>query len=150
MAMFALELGLCFVATIAFAIIFNIPLRLVWWGGVIGVCTWAIYSLMPVLGLSLVFAAAVAAFFASFVSQWFARFMKVPVTTFSLPGIIPLIPGSRAYETMLAFVQERYLYGLEQGVETVLQAIAIAAGLVFAFSVFSVGKGVGQRYETHR
>ncbi|SDI95820.1 threonine/serine exporter family protein [Alteribacillus bidgolensis] len=145
-----LELLLCFIATVAFGIIFNIPLRLVWWGGFIGVITWFIYSFLPDFGWSKVFSAAVAAFAAAFVSHWLARFRRVPVTTFTIPGIIPLVPGERAYSTMLAFVEEDYFNGLQQGIETLLQAGAIAAGLVFALSIFSIGKGVGQRYETNR
>ncbi|SDI12521.1 Uncharacterized membrane protein YjjB, DUF3815 family [Alteribacillus persepolensis] len=145
-----LELIFCFIATIAFGIIFNIPLRLVWWGGLIGMTAWFIYSSLPYFGWSSVFAAAAAAFTAAFLSHLLARFRRVPVTTFTIPGIIPLVPGGRAYSTMLAFVEEDYYNGLQLGVETVLQAGAIAAGLVFALSIFSIGKGVGQRYETNR
>lgn len=144
-----LELIFCFVATVAFGIIFNIPLRLVWWGGLIGMLIWLIYSSLPMYGLSQVYAAAVAAFVAAFTSHWLARFKKVPVTTFTIPGIIPLVPGGRAYSSMLAIVEENYSSGIELGVETLLQAGAIAGGLVFALSIFSIGKGVGQRYETN-
>ncbi|WP_026702324.1 threonine/serine exporter family protein [Salibacterium aidingense] len=145
-----LELLFCFMATVAFGVIFNIPFRLVWWGGLIGIMTWFIYSLLPDLGLSQVNAAAVAAFTVAFSSHWLAKFKKVPVTTFMIPGIIPLVPGGRAYSSMLAFVEENYVNGLGLGVETLLQAGAIAGGVGFALSIFSIGKGVGQRYETHR
>ncbi|MFB5663771.1 threonine/serine exporter family protein [Alteribacillus sp. HJP-4] len=146
--MIILELFLCFVATATFGIIFNIPLRLLWWGGLIGVLAWFIYSTLPIYDFTDVFAAATAAFAAAFTSHWLAKWIRVPVTMFTIPGIIPLVPGGRAYSTMLAFVEEDYLQGLELGVETLLQAGSIAAGLVFALSIFSFGKGVGQRYET--
>lgn len=105
---------------------------------------------MPEFDIPLAFATGAAAFSAAFISHWLARFQRVPVTTFTIPGIIPLVPGGKAYATMLAFVDEDYITGLEQGVGTLLQAGAIAAGLVFALSVFSIGRGVGQRYETNR
>ncbi|RSL28959.1 threonine/serine exporter [Salibacterium salarium] len=145
-----LELIFCFVATVAFGIIFNIPLRLVWWGGLIGVVIWLIYSSLPIYGFSQVYAAAIAAFVAAFTSHWLARYKKVPVTTFTIPGIIPLVPGGKAYSSMLALVEENYIDGIEQGMATLLQAGSIAGGLVFALSIFSIGKGVGQRYETDR
>ncbi|RKD84147.1 MULTISPECIES: threonine/serine exporter family protein [Sinobaca] len=146
--MIVMEWLICFIATVAFGVIFNIPLRLLWWGGAAGVAAWIVYSTLPELGMSPVFAAAAAAFVAAFAAHWLAIWKKVPVTMFTIPGIIPLVPGGRAYSTMLAFVEENHIRGLEQGVQTFMQAGAIAAGLVFALSLFSIGKGVGQRYET--
>ncbi|WP_018924743.1 threonine/serine exporter family protein [Salsuginibacillus kocurii] len=145
-----LEIILCFIATASFAVIFNVPARLVWIGGCIGIASWYSYSFLPILGVIPVFAAASAAFIAAFLSHLLARFLHVPVTTFAIPGVIPLVPGGRAYSTMLAFVEEDYLNGLERGIETILQAGAIAAGMVFALSIFSIRRGVAQRYETNR
>ncbi|GAK01417.1 MULTISPECIES: threonine/serine exporter family protein [Geomicrobium] len=144
------ELIICGIATIAFAIIFNIPYRLLWMIGLIGMLSWSVYSLLPITGVGPVPAAAVAAFSSALISHFAARKKRVPVTTFTIPGIIPLVPGGRAYETMLAFVQGDYIEGLSQGAGTLLQAGAIAGGLAFALSIFSIGRGVGQRYETNR
>ncbi|GAK09999.1 LOW QUALITY PROTEIN: integral membrane protein [Geomicrobium sp. JCM 19038] len=143
------ELIICGIATIAFAIIFNIPYRLLWMIGLIGMLSWSVYSLLPITGVGPVPAAAVAAS-SALISHFAARKKRVPVTTFTIPGIIPLVPGGRAYETMLAFVQGDYIEGLSQGAGTLLQAGAIAGGLAFALSIFSIGRGVGQRYETNR
>jgi uncharacterized membrane protein YjjB (DUF3815 family) len=146
-----LELIFCFFATVAFGVIFNVPKRILWIGGAIGALAWFIYSILPTYGMSEVFATAVASLICATSSHLLARIFRVPVTTFSIPGIIPLVPGSRAYFTMLAFVDGDYLYGLQLGIETMLRAGAIAAGLVFALSIFSIGKGgIGQRYETRR
>lgn len=144
-----IELIFCFMATVAFGVIFNVPKRVVWIGGVIGALAWFIYSTLPELGVTVVFATAVASLVSATSSHLLARKYRVPVTIFSIPGIIPLVPGSRAYFTMLAFVDGDYILGLQLGIETMLQAGAIAAGLVFALSIFSIGKGgIGQRYET--
>ncbi|WP_307190063.1 threonine/serine exporter family protein [Geomicrobium sp. JCM 19038] len=56
------ELIICGIATIAFAIIFNIPYRLLWMIGLIGMLSWSVYSLLPITGVGPVPAAAVAAF----------------------------------------------------------------------------------------
>src|SRR5690625_1775404 len=98
-----LELFLCFTATIAFGIIFNIPARLVAVAGVVGVVAWTIYRLLPLyLGMNVVFSTAVASFGAGLLAHILARRKHVPVTTFTIPGIIPLVPGGKAYATMLA------------------------------------------------
>ncbi|QQK74293.1 threonine/serine exporter family protein [Salicibibacter cibarius] len=142
------ELLICFMATVAFAIIFNTPSRLLWRIGLIGVLAWTIYSSIQDINVSFIAAAAVAAFSASLMSYGLSRHHRVPVTTFAIPGIIPLVPGGKAYETMLAFVEENYIEGLTQGAATLLHAGAIAGGVVFALSIFSIGRGVDQRYET--
>ncbi|WP_332633178.1 threonine/serine exporter family protein [Halalkalibacter flavus] len=146
-----IELLFCFFATVAFGIIFNVPKQVLWIGGAIGALAWYIYSILPALGMSDVFATAVASFICATVAHLLAKKFRVPVTTFSIPAIIPLVPGSRAYFTMLAFVDGDYINGLQLGIETMLRAGGIAAGLVFALSIFSIGKGgIGQRYEIRR
>lgn len=145
------ELIFCFAATVAFGVIFNVPKRVIWIGGGIGSLAWFIYSTLPTYGMSEIFATAVAALVCAAISHLLAKRYRVPVTTFSIPAIIPLVPGSRAYFTMLAFVDGDYLNGIQLGIETMLRAGAIAAGLVFALSIFSIGKGgIGQRYESRR
>jgi len=145
------EVIICFIATVGFGIIFNVPGRAVLIGGAIGSLSWFILKTLPQLGASSILATAIAAFTAATISRFLAKPFRFPGTVFSIPGIIPLVPGSKAYFTMLAFVEGNYLLGLEQGIETMLQAGAIAAGLVFSLSMFSFGKGgIGQRYETKR
>ncbi|WP_017729489.1 threonine/serine exporter family protein [Halalkalibacterium ligniniphilum] len=145
------ELVFCFIATVAFGIIFNVPKKAIWLGGIIGAVAWYIYRTLPEYDVSTVFATAVASLVGATIAHLLAKRYRVPVTTFSIPGIIPLVPGSRAYFTMLAFVDGDYILGLQLGIETMLQAGAIAGGLVFALSIFSFGKGgIGQRYETRR
>ncbi|KGA96327.1 hypothetical protein AJ85_09980 [Alkalihalobacillus alcalophilus ATCC 27647 = CGMCC 1.3604] len=145
------EVIVCYFATVAFGVIFNGPLRIIWIGGVIGAMSWFIYSTLPTLGISFVFATAVAALMAATCSHLLAKWFRVPVTMFSIQGIIPLVPGSKAYYTMLSFLDGDYIEGIQIGIDTMLQAGAIAAGLVFALAVFSFGKGgIGQRYEAKR
>ena len=45
-------------------------------------------------------------------SELLARWHHQPVIVFLTPGIIPLVPGSTAYLTMLAFVQQDYAEGV--------------------------------------
>lgn len=142
-----LQLLITYVATVSFGIIFSVPKRALLIGGLIGTISWGIFQLGIHFNTSYVFATAIASFIAAFISHLLARKVLLPVTTLAIPGIIPLVPGSRAYFTMLAFVESDYLLGLQFGVETMLRAGAIAAGLIFALAIFSFGKGLGTRYE---
>ncbi|WP_416148132.1 threonine/serine exporter family protein [Salipaludibacillus sp. HK11] len=143
-----IELFITFAAIIGFGVIFSVPKRALLLGGGIGVVTWFVLQTGINFGGSAIFSTVIASLTAATIAHLLAKKIKIPVTTLSIPGILPLVPGSRAYFTMLAFVDGDYLQGLEYGVETMLQAGAIAAGLVLALSIFSFGKGIGNRYET--
>ncbi|WP_280772181.1 threonine/serine exporter family protein [Salipaludibacillus daqingensis] len=143
-----IELLMTFAAIIGFGVIFSVPKRALLLGGGIGVVTWFVLQTGINMGTSAIFATVLASLTAATIAHLLAKKIRIPVTTLSIPGILPLVPGSRAYFTMLAFVDGDYLLGLEYGVETMLQAGAIAAGLVLALSIFSFGKGIGNRYET--
>jgi uncharacterized membrane protein YjjB (DUF3815 family) len=145
-----IELIVCFFATVSFGIIFSVPRNALLVGGVIGMVAWGIYRLLPEFGLTAIFATTVASLTVATIAHLLAKKYRIPATVFTIPGIIPLVPGSKAYYTMLAFVESDYLGGLELGIETLLQAGAIAAGIVIALAVFSFGKGIGHRYETNR
>jgi uncharacterized membrane protein YjjB (DUF3815 family) len=147
---FIAELLITFAATVGFGIIFNVPKRALIIGGAIGMCTWAVLSAGLYSGMSHVFSTALASLTAAILSHFIAKRIRIPVTALAIPGILPLVPGSRAYFTMLAFVEGNYIEGLEFGVETMLRAGAIAAGLTFALAIFSFGKGIGHRYEPNR
>ncbi|NJP39033.1 threonine/serine exporter family protein [Alkalicoccus luteus] len=142
------EIILTFAAIIGFGIIFSVPRRALLLGGMIGAWTWTALQGSLYLGITNVVATVIASFTAAVIAHFLARRVQLPVTTLSIPGILPLVPGSLAYFTMLSFVESDYINGLEYGVETMLQAGAIAAGLVLALSVFSFRKGIGNRYET--
>ena len=143
------ELIITFAATVGFGIIFNVPKRALLIGGAIGMVTWAVLSGGLYLGTSHIFSTGLASLTAALIAHFIAKRIRIPVTALSIPGILPLVPGSRAYFTMLAFVDGNYIGGLEHGVETMLRAGAIAAGLVFALAIFSFGKGIGHRYDTN-
>ncbi|MFN7253011.1 MAG: threonine/serine exporter family protein [Anaerobacillus sp.] len=145
-----IELIVCFFATVSFGIIFSVPRNSLLLGGGIGSLAWAIYRLLPEYGVTSIFATSIASITAAMLAHFLARKYRIPATAFTIPGIIPLVPGSKAYYTMLAFVEGDYIGGLELGIVTMLQAGAIAAGIVFALAVFSFGKGIGHRYEGGR
>jgi uncharacterized membrane protein YjjB (DUF3815 family) len=55
-----------------------------------------------------------------------ARIIKAPVTIFLICSIIPLVPGSGMYYTMLECVKGSINNALNQGFETLSNAMSIA------------------------
>ncbi|CAM3987584.1 Threonine/Serine exporter ThrE domain-containing protein [Alkalicoccus chagannorensis] len=141
------EILLTILAIVGFGILFSVPRRVLFIGGAIGGWTWFALQMGLEAGVTNVVSTVIASFTAASISHFLAKRLQIPVTTLSIPGILPLVPGSLAYFTMLDFVEGDYLGGLENGVQTMLQAGAIAAGLVLGLAVFSFGVGRGNRYE---
>ena len=120
-----------FIASAAFAILFNAPQRSLLQCGLVGTLSWMIYTLL--LGhADDVLAALVATFLVGIVSQMFAKFYKMPVIIFSISGIIPLVPGGLAYNAMRSVVQNDYTAAVQFGVQAFLLAGSIALGLVLS------------------
>lgn len=126
-----------FVSAIAFAHLFHVPKEQLIRCGLAGGVGWAIFLLtrdyLGEVGGMFIAATVVALF-----SEILARSWKQPVVIFLIPGVIPLVPGGKAYLTMLSFLQNDYLEGLELLVSTVFLAGAVAAGIILASSVFRV------------
>lgn len=121
------------IATMGFGIVFSVPKRAIFSGGIIGMLGWSsyVYSTM-VLNFDMVVATLVASIIVSFSSQILARIQKHPVTIFSIAGIIPLVPGGLAYDTMRYFVENNYDLALIAGARTLFISGAIACGLIFS------------------
>ncbi|MGE4274323.1 MAG: threonine/serine exporter family protein [Desulfitobacterium sp.] len=122
-----------FLATMAFGVLFNVPKKTLLGGGLVGMLGWMIYvTLTKELNVNLVTATLAASFGVATLSQGLARKLKLPVTVFSVSGIIPLVPGGMAYDTMRQLIENNYLEGLRLGSITLLIAGAIAFGLIFS------------------
>ncbi|HHY10857.1 MAG TPA: threonine/serine exporter, partial [Firmicutes bacterium] len=105
--------------------------------GLVGGAGWLVFLLAKdILGeISAMFLAATVA---AVLSETFARRIKQPVVVLLIPGVIPLVPGGKAYLTMLSFLQDDYIQGLELLVSTMFLAGAVAAGIILASSAFRI------------
>ena len=137
---------LSLISSVAYGTLFNVPIRTLWAGGLVGMFGWAIFMTMPIFDLKPAFSIFIAAIFVSLFSQILSIRMRVPSTNFSIAGIIPLVPGSTAYRSMFAFVNGDNISGITLSVQTSLEAGAIASGLILGLSLFSVWKGFVKRY----
>lgn len=121
------------ITTMAFGIIFNVPKKSIITGGIIGMIGWYVLILLTrEHQFDMVSATLIAAFIVATSSQILARYQKMPVTVFSVAGIIPLVPGGLAYDTMRHFVENDYNVAMEFATKTLLISGAIAFGLIFS------------------
>jgi uncharacterized membrane protein YjjB (DUF3815 family) len=135
------EALLAFVATIGFAVLFNVPRRSLWACGLVGMAghlvdAWVLHAGASPAGAAFAGAAAVGA-----LGELFAYLLHLPATTFIVTGFIPLIPGVAAAKAMIAFLREDYQSGAASAVRATLSSAAIAAGIG---SVGVVARGVRQ------
>lgn len=125
--------------TLGFAILYNIPRRTLLPCSLIGSFGWFIYFFTSeILEIQLFVAAGAASLGIAVVSQLFARRFSVPVTIFSIPAIIPFVPGGSAYNGMRAFVMGEYLIATGYVIDTFIIAGAIALGLTVNTAIFQV------------
>ncbi|OPH57552.1 hypothetical protein BC351_03235 [Paenibacillus ferrarius] len=121
-----------FIATAAFAILFNVPKRSLVQCGFVGMVGWMLYVSCQLIPLNPILATLIASFFVTVVSQFFAKIYKTPVIVFSVSGIIPLVPGGLAYDAMRNVVLNNYDLAVQMAAKAFMLSGAIAIGLVFS------------------
>lgn len=131
-----LEMVIAFLATVAFAIVFNVPSRCILFCGGTGAVGWFIFQGLG-SGNDAIF---LASLMVGLIAEFGARKLRVPVSVLSVPGVIPLVPGGIAYSTMLSVVKGNTGAAISQGVETVFSAGAIAVGVALAEIPFRLVK----------
>lgn len=132
---------LSLISSTAWCVLFNVPIRTIFAGGLAGMIGFLVFSYLPALGSEVLLSTFVAAAVVSLLSQLLSIILRVPSTNFSVAGIIPLVPGSLAYKSMLAFVNNNYVEGITLATKTMMVAGAIASGLMFGISVLTIWRG---------
>ncbi|MFO8069146.1 MAG: threonine/serine exporter family protein [Alkalibacterium sp.] len=128
-----------FVASFAFGVMYNVPTRTLFASSISGALGWLVYYIIAFQFDFVVFiGAGAASFLVAFFSQWFARHYRMPVIVFAVPAIIPLVPGSSAYNMMRAFIEGNSELALMYGTETFLVSGAIALGLSINSGLFQI------------
>lgn len=129
-----------FIASAAFGIIFNVPIKSLIKCGLVGMIGWGIYYYLAGEQYDVIFATLVATFFIAFISHILAKMYKTPVIIFSVSGIIPLVPGGLAYDAMRQFVENDYNHAIQLAAKAFMISGSIAIGLVFSEVIYSTIK----------
>lgn len=124
-----------FLASLGFAIIFNIRGKNIFIASLGGSISWFIYLLMQNLHNSNTVSLFVATLVVSIYSEAMARVFKSPVTTYTICGIIPLVPGYGMYYTMYYTISGNISKATLTGLQTLTGAGAIAIAIVMISSL---------------
>ena len=104
--------GFACIATMAFAVLFQAPKKIVLIDGVIGAIGWVVFIyLRHELGYTSFVSNFCATISLALASELSSRIFKQPVTVFVIPGIVPLVPGLGIYQGMFAIINNEYNNG---------------------------------------
>ena len=123
------------VATFGFCISFNIKGEKIFFAAIGGGLSWFFYSLPLEFGLSNTTSLFISSIIFSVYSEFLARIFKTPVTTFVICALIPLVPGSGMYYTMLNAISGDINKALELGLNTLGSAGTLALGVLFVSTI---------------
>ena len=118
-----------FVGSFGFAVLYNLRGKKLCMAGISGMVSWIAYLIvwneMP-------------STFVTIYAETMARILKTPVTVFLITGIIPLVPGGNLYYTMNYVLAKQWHLFYLYGQKTLLIAVAVAAGIMTASSVYGI------------
>ncbi len=127
----AVQLGMAFLSAGFFGLKLGMKRQTrLWTAAIGGLLGWGAYLLMMHLGCHDFIACFVAATVGALYSQIMARVLRAPATVFLVPAVIPLVPGRGLYYTLSSFMHGENELISNWGVTTVLEALAIALGMV--------------------
>ncbi len=130
-----MKFALIFFASLAIAVQFSLPRNSFLVSALIAVAGSMVNSSLLRVGAHPQESAFAAAFAVAILAELLARKMKVPSLVLSIPGIIPLVPGSAAYRATTYLVDGKELSGAETAIGAALTAVGIASGLLLASSL---------------
>jgi uncharacterized membrane protein YjjB (DUF3815 family) len=136
------------VASLGFAILFNVPVRTLLACAVCGASGHATRTLLMQFGVGIELATLVGATLIGVLGELFARRWHAPAPVFTVPGVIPLIPGTFAYSTMIGLFELTSGGGEAVLLETAVNAVktllilaALASGIAAASLIFHRRRG---------
>ncbi|MDR0880207.1 MAG: threonine/serine exporter family protein [Clostridioides sp.] len=125
-------------ATMGFAVFFQMQRKLLIPTGIVGGLGWVLYVCTFHASSISVLAGFVAGAFVSACSEILARKLKHPAIVFVLPGILPLIPGAGLYKTMLSVIQKNYSLAITQGTDALFLSASISLGILVINSIVRI------------
>ncbi|MFN8255370.1 MAG: threonine/serine exporter family protein [Bacteroidales bacterium] len=128
-------------AAVGFAILFNVPSRALPSVFIMGATGGILKVLFMKWGVNIILASFIGATMIGIISVYAAHLKKGPPLIFSIPSVIPLVPGAFAYRMMLGLIKlsgqqtDKYAELLQDtvhyGLLTLFILICLAAGVSF-------------------
>ena len=133
---YAMELATAFLGSLGFAMLFHVRREKLLLASLGGLLAWGVYLLAGIWWTEDVVRYFASAVTLTIYGETMARVVKCPATLFIVTASIPLIPGGSLYHTMKFFMEGKFDAFSQQGLHTVLLAVAIAVGILIPTSVF--------------
>lgn len=127
--MLALQALLSFIATLGFAVLYNVPRHALIWCSTIGMAAYLMQSILRSLGVSEPIAIFFGALLVGLAGSLPAKRLQLPMVLFVITGIICIIPGTSVYKVLVYFHQNDILGGLQSAVQAGFGIGAIATGI---------------------
>ena len=121
--------------TLGFNILFNIRGRKLVLATIGGLISWTVYLSLEPLWEGEALRYFVAAAVVTVYGEVMARVVKTPTTTFLVPSIVPLIPGSALYYTMNYALNKQWRAFSNQAFYTMQLALSLAVGIIAVTTV---------------
>ncbi len=121
------------IAAVGFAVLFNVPPRALPWTALAGAAGYSVRFLLVQLGFAIEWGTMAGAATVGFIGWFFARRQQMPRVVYTIAGIIPMVPGVFAFQTLLSLFQIAE-QGSASSPDLLLQANvnAIKTGLILA------------------
>ena len=135
---YIMQLVTAFIGSWGFAMLFHVRKERLLPASLGGLLAWGIYLLMGLVSDQDVVRYFIASVVITVYAEVLARVVKCPATLFLVTAAVPLIPGGSLYHTMEYFMENDLGSFSYQALNTVLLAVAIAAGMLFPTSIFQL------------
>lgn len=126
---FAFKIFITFIASLGFALFFNVRRRHVLSATIGGVLTWLVFIIATDLIGGLFIPTLIASTFAAIYAETLAHIFHTPTAVFFIISVIPLIPGRGLYYTMSYAVRGDWAACSSYALSTFTYAAGIAVGI---------------------
>lgn len=125
-----IQIFMGYLGTLGFNLLFNLRGRKLWLASFGGLLSWFVVLFLenwiPSEMIRYLLGSAAGAIY----GEVLARIAKTPTTTFLVPSVIPLIPGSALYYTMNYALNKQWVQFGHQAIYTLKLAGALAVGII--------------------
>ena len=144
-----IQILMAYLGSLGFNLLFNIRGRKLLIASFGGMLSWVVFlALEPLLpGEAIRFFLSAAA--VTVYGEIFARIEKTPTTTFLVPSVIPLIPGSSLYYTMNYALNKQWAEFSHRGFYTLQLALSLAVGIIAVTTVVRLITALAVKTKEH-
>lgn len=132
------QVFLAFIIGLCFSVLWNVDRRYAIYCGLTGAIGWLAYQLTIAMNQAPIIATFIGSLMVGLTAEYLARRLKNPATIFSIPGFVPLVPGSNIYYAAEAAVMGQTDRSIEQFVMTITLSAAIVVALGIASQITGI------------